>query len=61
MGLRAFNNATPGKRMECDDKTRLETLRDALEAGEASGIADSDVIAEVRESIGRQAELSGNS
>lgn len=52
-GLRALEQS------EREDQARLETLRGALEAGEASGIADGDVVAEVRERIRRRAMVSG--
>jgi antitoxin ParD1/3/4 len=52
-GLRAL------EQREREDQARLETLRAALEAGEASGIADADIIGEVRERIRRRAMVSG--
>lgn len=52
-GLRAL------ERSEREDQTRLEALRAALDAGEASGVADGDVMAEVRERVRRRAMVSG--
>jgi antitoxin ParD1/3/4 len=44
-GLRALEQA------EREDQARLEALRSAVWAGEESGIADGDVVGEVRERI----------
>ena len=52
-GLRAL------ERSEHEDQARLESLRGALEAGEASGIAEGDVVGEVRERIRRRAMVTG--
>ena len=52
-GLRAL------EQRESEDQARLRTLRVALEAGDASGIADGDVVGEVRQRIRRRAMLSG--
>jgi antitoxin ParD1/3/4 len=48
-GLRALEQA------EREDLARLEALRSAVSAGEASGIAEGDVLGEVRERIRRRA------
>jgi len=52
-GLRAL------ERDEKEDRAKLKALRAALIAGEQSGIAEGDVIAEVRERIRRRAQLAG--
>ena len=52
-GLRALD------RLEREDQARVEALRAALEAGEASGVAEGDVVSEVRERIRRRAIVSG--
>ena len=52
-GLRAL------EQREREDQARLQTLRVALEAGDASGIADGDVVGEVRQRIRRRAIVSG--
>jgi antitoxin ParD1/3/4 len=48
-GLRALEQA------EREDLARLEALRSAVSAGEASGIAEGDVLGEVRERIRKRA------
>jgi putative addiction module CopG family antidote len=40
------------KREECDDEAKLAFLIEAIEEGEASGIAEGDVFARVREHAG---------
>jgi antitoxin ParD1/3/4 len=52
-GLRAL------ERSEREDQARLEALRGALDAGEGSGIAEGDIVSEVRERIRRRAMVSG--
>ncbi|HEY1897990.1 MAG TPA: type II toxin-antitoxin system ParD family antitoxin [Terracidiphilus sp.] len=52
-GLRALEQA------EREDLARLEALRSAVSAGEASGIADGDVLGEVRDRIRRRAFVTG--
>ena len=52
-GLRALEQA------EREDLARLEALRSAVSAGEASGIADGDVLGDVRERIRKRAFLPG--
>jgi antitoxin ParD1/3/4 len=52
-GLRALEQS------EGEDQARLEALRAALEAGEVSGIAEGDVVGEVRERIRRRAMVTG--
>jgi antitoxin ParD1/3/4 len=52
-GLRALEQA------EQEDLARLEALRSALSAGEASGMAEGDVLGEVRERIRRRALVTG--
>jgi antitoxin ParD1/3/4 len=52
-GLRALEQS------ERENHARLEALRTALEAGEASGIADGDVVGEVRDRIRRRAMITG--
>lgn len=52
-GLRAL------EQREREDQAKLETLRSALEAGEASGTVDGNVVGEVRERIRRRAMVSG--
>lgn len=47
------------ERSEREDLARLEALRAALEAGEASGIAEGDVVGEVRERMRRRAMVTG--
>ncbi len=48
-GLRAL------EREELEDKAKLEALREALIAGEQSGVAEGDVLGELRERIRRRA------
>ena len=52
-GLRALGQA------EREDRARLKAIRSAVQAGEQSGIARGDVLAEVRERIRRRALASG--
>lgn len=52
-GLRAL------EREEREDRARLKALRSALKAGEESGVAHGDVLAEVRERIRRRALAAG--
>jgi antitoxin ParD1/3/4 len=52
-GLRALEQA------EREDRARLKAIRAAVQAGEESGVADGDVIAEVRERIRRRALATG--
>jgi antitoxin ParD1/3/4 len=52
-GLRALELS------EREDQAKLDALRSALEAGEASGFAEGDVVNEVRERIRRRAMVSG--
>jgi antitoxin ParD1/3/4 len=52
-GLRALEQA------EREDLARLEALRSAVSAGEASGIADGNVLGDVRERIRRRALVTG--
>jgi antitoxin ParD1/3/4 len=52
-GLRALEQA------EREDLARLEALRSAVSAGELSGIAEGDVLGEVRERIRRRALVTG--
>lgn len=52
-GLRAL------ERTEQEDQLKLRALRAALEAGEASGIAEGDVMSEIRERIRRRAMAIG--
>ena len=40
------------EREECDDEAKLAYLKQAIEDGEASGIAEGDVFARVRERAG---------
>jgi hypothetical protein len=42
-----------------DDQTKLETIRRAVLAGEESGIADGDVMEEIRERMHRRASATG--
>ncbi len=44
---------------EQEDQAKLQALREAIEAGEASGIAEGDVIGEIRERIRRRALITG--
>jgi antitoxin ParD1/3/4 len=53
-GLRALEER------EKEDEIRLEALRAAVLAGEMSGIAEGDVIGEVRERIRRRALVTGS-
>lgn len=53
-GLRAL------KDIEREDKAKLQALREAIVAGEASGVCEGDVIAEVRERIRRRAMVAGS-
>jgi antitoxin ParD1/3/4 len=52
-GLRALEQD------EKEDRARLEVIRDAVAAGEESGIADGDVLKEVRERMRRRALATG--
>ena len=52
-GLRALEQS------EREDQARLEALRSAVSAGEASGIAEGNVLGEVRERIRRRALVTG--
>ena len=52
-GLRALEQE------ENEDRAKLETLRAAIKAGEDSGVADGDVIDEVRKRIRRRALVLG--
>lgn len=52
-GLRAL------ERTEQEDQLKLRALRAALEAGEASGIAEGDVMSEIRERVRRRAMATG--
>jgi antitoxin ParD1/3/4 len=52
-GLRALEQG------EKEDRARLEVIRDAVAAGEESGIADGDVLKEVRERMRRRALATG--
>lgn len=52
-GLRAL------ERSEREDQMKLEALKAALQAGEVSGIAEGDVIGEVRDRIRRRAMVTG--
>ena len=47
-GLRALEAA------ECEDEVKLQALREAIIAGEASGVAEGDVVGELLESIKRR-------
>jgi antitoxin ParD1/3/4 len=47
------------ERSEREDRVKLEALRAAVLAGEESGVADGDVIGEVRERIRRRALVTG--
>lgn len=42
-----------------EDDAKVEALREALQAGEASGVAEGDVIAEVKQNLRNRAERSG--
>ncbi len=48
-GLRALEQA------EREDRARLEAVRSAVQAGEDSGVADGDVLGEVRDWVRRRA------
>ena len=48
-GLRALEQT------ELEDRARLEAVRSAVLAGEQSGVAEGDVLGEVREWVRRQA------
>ena len=52
-GLRALEQG------EKEDRARLEAIREAVLAGEESGIADGDVMREVRQRIKRRALATG--
>ena len=52
-GLRALEKS------EREDAVKLQALREAIAAGEASGIAEGDVVEEVRERIRRRALVTG--
>ncbi|HEU5457005.1 MAG TPA: type II toxin-antitoxin system ParD family antitoxin [Terracidiphilus sp.] len=52
-GLRALEQT------EREDRARLKAIRSAVEAGEQSGVARGDVLAEVRERVRRRALASG--
>jgi antitoxin ParD1/3/4 len=52
-GLRALEQD------EKEDRARLEMIREAVAAGEESGIADGDVLKEVRERMRRRALATG--
>ena len=52
-GLRALEYG------EKEDRARLEAIRSAVLAGEESGVADGDVIGEVRERMRRRALATG--
>jgi antitoxin ParD1/3/4 len=45
---------------EREDEIKLEALREAVLAGEESGVADGDVMGEVRERIRRRAMVMGS-
>lgn len=47
------------ERLEREDQVKLEALRAAVQAGEESGIAEGDVVSEVRERIRRRALVMG--
>jgi len=47
------------ERSEREDRIRLEALRAAVLAGEESGVAEGDVMGEVRERIRRRALVMG--
>jgi antitoxin ParD1/3/4 len=47
------------ERIEREDQVKLEALRAAVQAGEESGIAEGDVVNEVRERIRRRALVMG--
>ena len=47
------------ERSEREDQVKLETLRAAVVAGEESGVAEGDVMGEVRERIRRRALVTG--
>jgi antitoxin ParD1/3/4 len=52
-GLRAL------ERDEKEDRARLQVIREAVVAGEESGIAEGDVLKEVRERMRRRALATG--
>jgi antitoxin ParD1/3/4 len=52
-GLRALEQS------EKEDRAWLQAIRDAVAAGEESGIADGDVLKEVRERMRRRALATG--
>ena len=52
-GLRALEQG------EKEDRARLQVIREAVLAGEESGIADGDVLREVRERVRRRALATG--
>ena len=52
-GLRALEQD------EKEDRARLEVIREAVAAGEESGIADGDVLKEVRDRMRRRALATG--
>ncbi|MGP8187636.1 MAG: type II toxin-antitoxin system ParD family antitoxin [Terracidiphilus sp.] len=52
-GLRALEQG------EKEDRAKLEALRSAVLAGEESGVADGDVIGEIRERMRRRALATG--
>lgn len=52
-GLRALEKS------EKEDRARLKAIRSAVEAGEQSGAAKGDIVAEIRERIRRRALASG--
>jgi antitoxin ParD1/3/4 len=52
-GLRALEQG------EKEDRARLEAIRSAVLAGEESGVADGDVMGEVRERMRRRALATG--
>jgi antitoxin ParD1/3/4 len=47
------------ERSEREDRLKLDALRAAVLAGEESGVADGDVMGEVRERIRRRALVAG--
>jgi len=53
-GLRALEE------IEREDEVKLQALREAIIAGEASGTADGDVVGEIRERIRRRSLLAEN-
>jgi antitoxin ParD1/3/4 len=52
-GLRALEKS------EREDEMKLQVLREAIAAGEASGVAEGDVVEEIRERIRRRALVTG--